>query len=236
MGIHASSSALYEVKGIEYGYSIGGRQYTPVLKGLDLTIPKNCFSCLVGPSGMGKTTLLNLLGLLDRPKSGEILLDGVTVASLKESQLEQVRLRDIGFVFQSYHLIPTLNALENTSYFLPSLGYPKWQARERAMEILESVGLGKFATQKPLELSGGQRQRLAIARALAKKPKVILADEPTANLDRKTAEEIITLFKDLHASGQVSFIFSTHDMHLVSYADQVYTLNDGAVTVGGAHS
>ncbi|MCM2321759.1 MAG: ABC transporter ATP-binding protein [Oligoflexia bacterium] len=221
-------SALFEVENLKYGYEWGGK-YQPVLKGASMAIPENCFTSLVGPSGTGKTTLLNLMGLLDRPHEGKLRFLARDIGTASESELEELRLRELGFVFQAFHLIPTLTALENTTYFLPMLGLSATQARSRGLEVLEMLGLKGFEDKRPLELSGGQRQRVAIARALAKRPKVILADEPTANLDRQTAEEIIGIFKRLHASGAASFVFSTHDLHLVSYCDQVFKLNDGKV-------
>lgn len=224
-------SDLYKIENLHYGYA-WGKQFIPVLKGCDLVLPQNSFSCLVGPSGMGKTTLLNLMGLLDKPKSGKLYLNGQSTSEWTESELEKKRLSELGFVFQSFYLIPTLTAFENTTYFLPSLGVDENEARERASRVLESLGIFEIRDKFPLELSGGQRQRVAIARALVKRPKVILADEPTANLDHDTAEGIIGVFKKLHASGEVSFVFSTHDSNLVSYADMVYQLRDGRVGKG----
>ena len=181
---------------------------------------------------MGKTTLLNVMGFLDKPQGGSLLFDGQDISKWNEGDLEVHRLKDLGFIFQAFYLIPTLTVMENTIYFLSSLGVGQQEALERGRKTLEMLHIWDMRDKKPLELSGGQRQRVAIARALAKQPKVILADEPTANLDHKTAEDIIGVFQSLHKSGKVSFIFSTHDMHLVSYADQVFTLNDGQVVAG----
>jgi len=147
-----------------------------------------------------------------------------------------LRLHQIGFVFQAFYLIPTLTVLENTAYFLPSLGYDKAKMKKHAMEVLSLLGLADHAQKKPLELSGGQRQRVAIARALAKKPSVILADEPTANLDSVTATKIIDTFKELRRVEKTSFIFSTHDSHLVSHAETIYEMKDGLLTAGGKSS
>lgn len=224
-------SALYRLKGLEYSYLWNGQQ-VPVLKGIDLEMEKGCFTCIVGPSGTGKTTLLNLLGLIDSPSNGKIEFAGEDVTHLKESEKENVRLHKVGFIFQSFYLIPTLTVLENTSYFLPSLGYNPGNAHKVAMETLDLLGLADHARKRPLELSGGQRQRVAIARAIAKKPTVVLADEPTANLDSVTAEKIINAFKELQKTENTSFIFSTHDSHLVSFAKQVFPMKDGAIERG----
>lgn len=225
-------SALYHLKGLEYSYLWNGHQ-VPVLKGIDLELDKGCFTCIVGPSGTGKTTLLNLLGLIDSPSNGKIELAGQDVTHLKESEKETLRLHKVGFIFQSFYLIPTLTVLENTSYFLPSLGYDKAGAKKVAMETLDLLGLADHARKRPLELSGGQRQRVAIARAIAKKPMVVLADEPTANLDSVTAEKTINAFKELQKTENTSFIFSTHDSHLVSFAKQVFPMKDGLIERGG---
>jgi ABC-type lipoprotein export system ATPase subunit len=222
--------ALYEIERVEYGYR-WERQDVSVLKGVTLEIPEKSFVCLVGPSGSGKTTLLNLLGLLDRPHQGRIRFLGRDVAALDEHALGQLRLADLGFVFQAFYLIPTLSVLENTTYFLSPLGLGHRESIERGEEVLKALGLIDHRHKRPAELSGGQRQRVAIARALAKRPKVILADEPTANLDRETAESIISVFKDMQKTG-VSFVFSTHDTHLVSYAETVFSLKNGLIERG----
>ncbi|MEK2646565.1 ABC transporter ATP-binding protein [Bdellovibrio sp. BCCA] len=221
-------SVLYRLKGLEYSY-LWNKQQVPVLKGIDLELEKGCFTCIVGPSGTGKTTLLNLLGLIDTPSSGHIEFSGEDVTHLNENEKEQVRLHKVGFIFQAFYLIPTLTVLENTSYFLPSLGYTHANAQKTAMETLDLLGLADHAKKKPLELSGGQRQRVAIARAIAKKPEVVLADEPTANLDSVTAEKTINAFKELQKAENTSFIFSTHDSHLVSFAKSVYRMKDGQI-------
>ncbi len=215
-------TSIIEVKGVEFDYGEG-----PVLRGVDLTIAHGAMVCLVGPSGSGKTTLLNVMGLLEKPKVGSLIFCGHDVAELSESRLEQLRLKDLGFVFQSFFLIPTLSVLENTTYFLPALGLGSKAAIERGEEVLKQVGLIDFKNKLPRELSGGQRQRVAIARALAKKPRVILADEPTANLDQETADTIVEVFQELRRTQNVSFVFSTHDSHLVSYAQEVHLLNRG---------
>ncbi len=221
-------ATLYSVNQIQYGYT-WGKQSVEVLRGVSFDIPNNAFACIVGPSGSGKTTMLNLMGFLDRPQAGQLTFSGVETQTFSESKYEKIRLTDLGFIFQSFHLIPTLTVSENTGHFLPLLGVKGKQAQQRVEEILTIVGLIDHRDKMPDQLSGGQRQRVAIARALAKKPKVILADEPTANLDRETAESIIQAFKSLHESKKASFIFSTHDPHLVSYAHQIYQLEDGVI-------
>jgi ABC-type lipoprotein export system ATPase subunit len=222
---------LFRLENVSYGYRWGGG-FQSVLRGIDLVVPDGAFTCIVGPSGMGKTTLLGLMGLLDRPQGGKLWLAGDEVGALPERALSDLRLRRLGFVFQAFHLVPTLTALENTAYFLPYLGLSRAQAVRRSEEVLEALGIADMRHKKPLELSGGQRQRVSIARALAKRPNVILADEPTANLDRATAEGIISLFKGLHRDQGVSFVFSTHDLRLVDQADLALTIRDGKLFEG----
>ncbi|MBI5203187.1 MAG: ABC transporter ATP-binding protein [Elusimicrobia bacterium] len=224
---------LYRAQGLHYSYRLEDQEI-PVLKGVDLTIPPGSFTCLVGPSGSGKTTLLNILGLLDRPSRGTLAMSGQDLSNLSEDEFEILRLKKLGFIFQSFHLIPTLTALENTAYFLGTLGRSRSQALERASAMLELVGLKDHRHKRPGQLSSGQCQRVAIARAVAKGPEVILADEPTANLDRTTAEDIISVFQDLRAKEKVSFLFATHDMHLVSYAETTFKLQDGRLEPGVA--
>lgn len=219
-------SALYKLRNLQYSY-LWNKQRVPVLKGLEMEFEKGCFSCIVGPSGTGKTTLLNLLGMIDTPTNGQLEFCGQDVTLLPEGEKEELRLHKVGFVFQSFYLIPTLTVLENTAYFLPSLGYTPAENQKHSMEILALLGLADHAKKKPLELSGGQRQRVAIARAIAKKPAVVLADEPTANLDSETATKIIYAFQELQRSENTSFIFSTHDAHLVSFAKKIYHMKDG---------
>ena len=221
-------SELYKLENLHYSY-LWNKQQVPVLKNLNMEFEKGCFSCIVGPSGTGKTTLLNLLGMIDAPTKGQIQFCGEDVGHLPESKKEDLRLQKVGFVFQSFYLIPTLTVLENTSYFLPSLGYEPSAIQKHSMEVLALLGLADHAQKKPLELSGGQRQRVAIARAIAKKPAVVLADEPTANLDSETATKIINAFQALQRSENTSFIFSTHDAHLVSFAKKVYNMKDGQI-------
>lgn len=227
-------SAVITVRGVEFGYGqdggSAGAASELVLKGIDLEVSRGSMVCLVGPSGSGKTTLLNVMGLLEKPLKGQVIFDGHDVGRLTERELEVLRLKRLGFVFQSFFLLPTLSVMENTSYFLPSIGLSRAEAKDRAEEVLSQVGLLDFRAKLPRELSGGQRQRVAIARALAKKPAVILADEPTANLDRKTSDTIVSVFQELREKQNVSFVFSTHDTHLVSFAQVVHPLENGKLS------
>lgn len=232
-------SAVITVRELEFGYAPESRSSLGasvdvdlVLKGIDLDVERGSMVCLVGPSGSGKTTLLNVMGLLEKPLKGQVIFDGHDVEKLSERELEVLRLKRLGFVFQSFFLLPTLSVFENTSYFLPSIGLTRSEAKDRAEEVLQQVGLLEFRSKLPRELSGGQRQRVAIARALAKKPAVILADEPTANLDRKTSDTIVAVFQELREKQKVSFVFSTHDNHLVSYAQVVHQLENGKLVRG----
>ncbi len=219
---------LYRTKDLHYSYH-WNQQTVPVLRNINLEISVGAFCCFVGPSGTGKTTLLNLLGLIDQPNQGQLSLLGEDVTQISENDKERLRLEKIGYIFQAFHLIPTLTVLENTTYFLPMLGYDKAAMNKSAMQVLDILGIADHASKKPLELSGGQRQRVAIARALVKKPAVILADEPTANLDSETATKTILAFQELQRTEKTSFIFSTHDAHLVSYASKVFPMKDGQI-------
>lgn len=222
------SQKLYELKAVSYSYRWQNQKIS-VLKNVDLTLESGSFTCLVGPSGSGKTTLLNLLGFLDVPNNGDFFYRTHDRMEMSETALENIRLKEVGFVFQAFSLIPTLTALENTAYFLPQLGYSKKDAKERGELILEQVGLIDQRKKYPSELSGGQRQRVAIARALAKKPQIILADEPTANLDPKTAEELTQIFHQLQKQQGVTLIFSTHDVKLSQQADDILEIREGKV-------
>lgn len=187
------------------------------------------FAAIVGPSGSGKTTLLNLIGGLDKPSSGEIIIDGTNLSKLKSSQLIDFRMRNIGFVFQAYNLIPVLTAKENVEFIM---NLQKWSTQERdkrTYELLKAVGLAERADSRPGKLSGGQQQRIAVARALASRPKFVLADEPTANLDSKSASTLLEIMEKLNHEEKITFIFSTHDSRVVKMAHRVITLEDGKV-------
>jgi putative ABC transport system ATP-binding protein len=187
------------------------------------------FVAIVGPSGSGKTTLLNMIGGLDLPTSGEIIIGGTNLSKLKSSQLIDFRLRNIGFVFQSYNLIPVLTAKENVELIMTLQKWPEKERDERTIELLKAVGLGDRINSRPSKLSGGQQQRVAVARALASKPKFILADEPTANLDSKSATTLLEIMEKLNHEEKITFIFSTHDPRVVKMAHRVITLEDGKV-------
>jgi len=200
------------------------------LNGIDLTFSQGEFTSIVGPSGSGKTTLLNLMGGLDTPTSGEIVIDNIDITRLKSRQLIDFRMRNIGFVFQSFNLIPVLTAKENVEFIMQLQGVGKEKRDLRTQELLKSVGLGEKINTRPNKLSGGQQQRVAVARALASKPKFILADEPTANLDSKSAENLLEIMEKLNREENITFIFSTHDSRVVAKARRVITLEDGKIS------
>jgi len=187
------------------------------------------FVAIVGPSGSGKTTLLNLLGGLDLPSSGKIIIDGVDLSTLRSSALIDFRMRNIGFVFQSYNLIPVLTAKENVEFIMSLQKWARQDREDRSYELLKAVGLEDRINSRPAKLSGGQQQRVAVARALASKPKFVLADEPTANLDSKAATTLLEIMETLNHGEKITFIFSTHDPRVVKMAHRVITLEDGRV-------
>ena len=199
------------------------------VNGVTLAFEKGEFAAIVGPSGSGKTTLLNMLGGLDSVTEGQITVDGTLVNDLKGSQLINFRLMNIGFVFQAYNLIPVLTARENVEFIMELQGKPAKERASRAHELLSAVGLGERANNRPNKLSGGQQQRVAVARALAPKPKFILADEPTANLDSKSTENLLDIMERLNKEENITFIFSTHDARVVKKAHRVITVEDGKV-------
>jgi putative ABC transport system ATP-binding protein len=194
------------------------------------------FAAIVGPSGSGKTTLLNLIGGLDMPTSGEIIIGGTDLSKLRSSELIDFRLRNIGFVFQSYNLIPVLTAKENVEFIMTLQKWPEKSKDERTLELLKAVGLGDRVNSKPSKLSGGQQQRVAVARALASKPKFVLADEPTANLDSKAATTLLEIMEKLNHEEKITFIFSTHDPRVVKMAHRIITLEDGKVVSDAANT
>jgi putative ABC transport system ATP-binding protein len=196
---------------------------------IDLTFEEGEFTAIVGPSGSGKTTFLNLLGGLDKPTQGEIRVGDTLVNHLNSSQLITFRLNNIGFVFQSYNLIPVLTAIENVEFIMELQGRSKKERQERAGELLTKVGLGDRMNSRPAKLSGGQQQRVAVARALASRPRFVLADEPTANLDSKATENLLDMMEKLNKEEKITFIFSTHDQRVVNKARRVITLEDGKV-------
>ena len=199
------------------------------LSGIDLEIAIGGFVCLSGPSGSGKTTLLNMIGGLDRPSQGEITVADQRIDLMRRSELAELRLRHIGFVFQSYNLIPVLNARENVEFVMQLQGVPADERRALAMAILDEVGLKGMEERRPGELSGGQQQRVAVARAIVSKPALILADEPTANLDSGTAEKLMQQMRELNAHIGTTFVISTHDKLVMSYAKRLLKLHDGKI-------
>ncbi len=219
---------VIEIKDVEKIYNDSEVQVHAV-NGVTLSFEEGEFAAIVGPSGSGKTTLLNMLGGLDNPTSGEIMIGGSNISKLKGSKRIDFRLHNIGFVFQSYNLIPVLTAKENTEFVMHMQGVPKEKRNQRVKELLTAVGLGDRLDSRPAKLSGGQQQRVAVARALASKPKFILADEPTANLDSKSTENLLDIMEQLNREEKITFIFSTHDARVVKKARRVITLEDGKI-------
>ena len=221
------SNAILQLRGITRDFKMGA-QTVHVLKGIDLDIFQNQYVALMGPSGSGKSTLMNLLGCLDTPTEGSYELNGYDVSALDDNALAEIRNNEIGFVFQTFNLLPRSTALENVALPLVYAGWGKEERIARASEVLEQVGLGDRMDHKPNQLSGGQRQRVAVARALVNKPALILADEPTGNLDSKTSVEIMKLFDDIQAAGN-TVILVTHEEDIAQYAKRVIRLVDGNI-------
>jgi putative ABC transport system ATP-binding protein len=219
---------IIEIKNLTKIYREGVED-VKALDGVDLTVQKGEFTAIVGPSGSGKTTLLNMIGGLDKPTSGTIIVDDTEVTKLMADDLINFRRDNVGFVFQAYNLIPVLTAKENVTFIMDLQGVPSRQSSTRAIELLNSVGMGDRINTRPNKLSGGQQQRVAVARALASKPKFILADEPTANLDSKSAETLLDIMEKLNREENITFIFSTHDPRVMQKARRIVTLEDGKV-------
>lgn len=196
---------------------------------VDLTICEGEFTAIVGPSGSGKTTLLNMIGGLDKPDKGSIFIENVDITKLSPGQLVDFRLNNIGFVFQAYNLIPVLTAFENVAFIMEMQGLPKSVIENRTNEILKKVGLAERTQSRPGQLSGGQQQRVAVARAMASKPKFIIADEPTANLDSKSTEKLLEMMEELNIKEKITFIFSTHDQRVMNRAHRIIVLEDGKI-------
>lgn len=199
------------------------------VNGIDLSFSQGEFTAIVGPSGSGKTTLLNLLGGLDKPSNGDILIDNINIIKLSSRKMTDFRMKNIGFVFQSFNLIPVLTAKENIEFIMQLQGISKEKRETRTNELLGAVGLTDKKNKRPNKLSGGQQQRVAVARALASKPKFILADEPTANLDSKSTENLLDIMEKLNKEENITFIFSTHDARVVNKARRIITIEDGKV-------
>jgi putative ABC transport system ATP-binding protein len=219
---------VIEVKQLEKVYN-DSEVKVHALDHIDLTIEEGEFTAIVGPSGSGKTTFLNMLGGLDQPTSGYISIGGTEISKLSSSELIDFRLYNIGFVFQAYNLIPVLTAKENVEFIMHLQNKPKAERESRTMSLLKAVGLEGRENSRPNKLSGGQQQRVAVARALASKPKFILADEPTANLDSKSTGNLLEIMEELNRKENITFIFSTHDQRVVSKARRVITLEDGKI-------
>lgn len=220
--------SIIKIKDLHKVYD-GTQVEVHAVNGVTLNIEEGEFTALVGPSGSGKTTLMNMLGGLDRPTSGQVLINGTDLSKLKDSDLIDFRLHHIGFVFQSYNLIPVLTALENVEFIMHLQGVPSGERHARAKELLEAVGLGDRLNSRPGQLSGGQQQRVAVARALASKPRYVLADEPTANLDSHSTENLLDIMEELNHKENITFVFSTHDARVVKKAHRVIVLEDGQV-------
>ncbi|MCK4677573.1 MAG: ABC transporter ATP-binding protein [Bacteroidales bacterium] len=199
------------------------------VNGIDIKFEEGEFTAVVGPSGSGKTTFLNMVGGLDSPSEGEVIINSTKISELSSKKLIDFRLHNIGFVFQSFNLIPVLTAIENVEFIMLLQKKPKVEREKRAIELLRSVGLEDKLYQRPGELSGGQQQRVSVARALASKPRFILADEPTANLDSKSTENLLNIMEKLNKEEKITFIFSTHDARVVKKARRVITVEDGKV-------
>jgi len=218
--------AVVRVREVTKTYRSGSLD-VPALRGISLQIPSHRLSVVIGASGSGKTTLLNLIGCIDSPSSGTIEVCGENIAALSDDAVSDFRARNIGFIFQTFSLVPVLSAYENVEYPLLLVGMPPAERRRRTLAMLEAVALAAQAHQRPNELSGGQRQRVAIARALVKQPQVVLADEPTANLDSTTGASIIELMRRVQIESRTTFIFATHDPQLMSHADETFGIRDG---------
>ncbi len=199
------------------------------VNGVSLEFNQGEFTAIIGPSGCGKTTLLNLIGGLDKPTKGEVIIDGTNITQLKQTEIIDFRLKNIGFVFQAYNLIPVLTAKENIEFIMQLQGIPKKKRDKRVIDLLEAVGLKDRMNNRPGELSGGQQQRIAVARALASKPKFVLADEPTANLDSKSTNNLLDIMLKLNEVEGTTFIFSTHDSRVMQRAHRLISLEDGKV-------
>ena len=228
VGVADARVPVIRTQGLSKIYSAGTEAEVAALRGVDLVIDRGEFVAIMGPSGSGKSTLMNLIGCLDTPTSGSYACDGVDVSTLDREQLAQIRREKIGFVFQGFHLLTRMSALDNVAMPLTYTGVPAAKRREKAQALLDMVGLAERSGHLPSELSGGQQQRVAIARALINDPPILLADEPTGALDSKTGEEILTLFKRLRDANH-TVILITHDAHVAAHADTVYEIFDGVL-------
>ncbi|MBF0302846.1 MAG: ABC transporter ATP-binding protein [Desulfamplus sp.] len=220
---------IIEVKGVTKNYPLGST-IVHALRGIDFNIKSGDFLSIVGPSGSGKTTLLNVIGCIDQASSGSVKIGGIEITTLTDKQITDIRLHKIGFIFQTFNLIPVLDVLENVEFpLLLMKNRTKSEAKKRAEKLIDEVGLSEFIKHRPSELSGGQRQRVAIARALVTTPDIVLADEPTANLDSTTGEQILEIMREMNRQEKTTFIFSTHDPNVIKYAGYVLKIKDGIV-------
>ncbi len=226
--------SLIELIGVKKLYSMGESE-VKALNGVDLSIQQGEFLSIVGPSGSGKSTLLNMIGCIDTPTSGKVLLEGKDISSLGDRELTRTRLRKIGFVFQQFYLLPTLTTLENVELPMKEARVPHAQRRARAEELLSHVSLSNRAGHYPNQLSGGEQQRVAIARALANRPHLILADEPTGEVDSQTTDRIVSLLRDLHSEQGITVIIVTHDLKIADSTDRLVSLNDGRIESDVSH-
>jgi len=226
-----SAEIVVRTEGLEKVYVVDGVE-TPALRGVDFLLQRGEFAALAGPSGSGKSTLLHLIGGLLRPTAGKVWLGERLLNELARDELAELRLREVGFVFQAYNLIPVLTVLENAAFVLELQGISKAECRRRALEVLETLEVAKYSERFPHRLSGGEQQRVAVARAVAPGPKLVLADEPTANLDSKTGLRLIELMRRLNRERGVTFLFATHDPLLLENVDRVIHLRDGRIVEG----
>lgn len=220
---------MIEIKGLKKNYKLGETTVL-ALRGVDFNVAEGEFISVIGPSGSGKTTLLNVIGCIDFATEGEVKIGGVNLSGLNDKQITDLRLNKIGFIFQTFNLIPVLNVIENVEFpLLLMKKFTKAEVRKRAEKLIEGVGLKDFITHRPAELSGGQRQRVAIARALVTNPDIVLADEPTANLDSVTGASILELMAEMNKVEKTTFVFSTHDANVLKYAKHIVKIKDGMI-------
>lgn len=232
VGRETTTDVIIEARAVEKTYNTG-KVRVPALRGLNLTVRRGEMVAIMGPSGCGKTTLLNCLSGLDTIDSGEILIANTDLSKLSDNARTEFRARQMGFVFQFYNLLPVLSAVENVELPLLVAGGKPREARQRALEVLEQVGLAQWANHKPAELSGGQRQRVTIARALANQPAIVWADEPTGDLDSQTADEVMNLMRELNRANQQTFVVVTHDPRIGEMCDRIIRMHDGLVVSDG---
>ena len=219
---------IIEIKGLRKDYPLGDT-IVPALRGVDLAVAEGDFMSIIGPSGSGKTTLLNVIGCIDFATAGSVKVGEREITALSDRQITEIRLNKIGFIFQTFNLIPVLNVIENIEFPLLLMKRSAAEARKRADKLIEEVGLSEYAAHRPAELSGGQRQRVAIARALVTNPDIVLADEPTANLDSVTGASILELMRRMNEIEKTTFIFSTHDANVLKYARRIVKIKDGLI-------